>query len=272
MIVVLDTNAFVHRLHLLRNGIGPLFLHFLRSRQGHLFVPDILSQEYREQAVTLVRDSGAEIDGKFARIHAIVGEIVEYTIPSDEEVTTAVQARLQELAFLSIGQPLTEAILLAAGRRSLDKKRPCTKTDHGYKDCLIWESILCLAPGSEVHLVTKDQGFYDGEHLAAGLRDEAEQRQLRVTAHKELEQVLKALQVGEPPLDVATVSAALHAALGSLRDKCMTNWNLNQLGPGIEVSLVPFFTESIDRIYVDFTEGCTAGKRSLIPSSAVVCG
>ena len=188
MIVVLDTNAFVYRLHLLRNGIGPLFLHFLRSRQGHLFVPDILSQEYREQAVTLVRDSGAEIDGKFARIHAIVGEIVEYTIPSDEEVTTAVQARLQELAFLSIGQPLTEAILLAAGRRSLDKKRPCTKTDHGYKDSLIWESILCLAPGSEVHLVTKDQGFYDGEHLAAGLREEAEQRQLRVTAHKELEE------------------------------------------------------------------------------------
>ena len=59
----------------------------------------------------------------------------------------------------------------------MENRAPSSKSDHGYKDCLIWESILSVAVGGDVRILTRDKAFYDGEKsnkLAPSIVAEAE--------------------------------------------------------------------------------------------------
>lgn len=259
MIVVIDTNVFARELHLLRSGAGPLFLHFLKFKKGSLFVPEILRREYIEQTVATVQEMRQEIDSRFERLHALVGERDAYRIPSDRQVAAAAESRLQELTPLLREQPLTDEILLAAAKRSLEKRRPSIKSDHGLKDCVIWESILRLPTESDVHFVSHDKAFFDGEKLEASLDQDARKHSLVVTGHDKIEGVVRLLQDSEPPLDVARVLAVLNLALQRSIDKVMKQWNIGQIGPGTLIKMVPYFTEKLERTYVTFAQEYESG-------------
>jgi hypothetical protein len=253
MLVVLDTNVFVHELHLLRSGVGPLFLHFLAAKGGKLFIPGILKREYSEQALCVVQNAQKEITSKLTRIEAIVGVASGTTLPTPYEVQAAVKARLAELAPVALHSDLNDVLVLAAANRTFDGRAPSSKTDHGLKDCVIWESILTLPKGSEVHLVTHDKGFYEGAELAQALKTESEAQQIRVVAHNAVGDVLKDLQDGTPALDVARVSAALDAALLSRIVALEKQWDLMPLDRQVKNELVPYYTERVNRVFVTFT-------------------
>jgi hypothetical protein len=239
----------------MRSGIGPLFLHYLSLKSGKLVVPGILKREYTEQAIDLVQMNTREIKGRYRRIHAIVGEAEEIQFPTDSEVKAAVEARLVELASVIFEMPTTDEIILAAASRSFDGTAPALKSDHGLKDCVIWETILRLPTNSEVHLVSKDGAFFgEKDELAPALRDDAERRKLKVTPHRELGDVLTILQDGVPPLDIQKVTLALHDALRERRDAVMKQWSLTRVGPEAAIELKPYFTRQHNVISVEFSQ------------------
>lgn len=258
MIVIIDTQVFVRDTLLLRGGIGPVFLHFLALKKGRLFIPDILRLEYLEQSLLVAIEQRSKIDSAFERLHALAGEIQEYALPTENAVNDGVGKRLSDLGGMILNQEMSPDLKIATSNRVLAKRAPVTKSDHGYKDCMIWESILLLPAKSEVHLVSRDDGFFDGSALAPSLAAEAKERDLLVAAYRKLDDVVKLLQDGQPALNVDAIRQALHAALEQRRAKLMAQWHLTQLGPDVQTELTPYFTQTVGHSYVAFIERCSA--------------
>src|SRR6185369_10604342 len=86
MFVVIDTNIFVRESHLLRKKAGPPLIHFLRGARGHLFVPEILEQEYEEQTVSAVLEEIKDIHTAFSKIQTLVGARDDYRVPSERAI------------------------------------------------------------------------------------------------------------------------------------------------------------------------------------------
>jgi len=208
VIVVCDTNVFVRDTHLLRKKGGPTLLQFLRAIKGRLFVPEILRREYLEQTVLAVNEERSKATSALSALGTLVGRRHGQSMPDDNAVEQGTLARLRELETLTLAEPLSPELLAAAGTRSLEKRPPTSKSDHGYKDCLIWEFILRLASGSEVRLISRDnKAFFDGDQLSKALMDEANTRQINVLAYRSIEPLLEELQRQNPLLDLSALEA-----------------------------------------------------------------
>jgi hypothetical protein len=261
MIVIIDTNIFVRETHLLRKKAGPPFIHFLRAAKGKLFIPEILALEYREQAQLAAAEEVRTIDSAFGRIQSLVGYRDDYQVPSSDEVRESVEKRLKELEQVVLAMPLIDDVLLSASRRSIAKQPPTSKSDHGLKDCIIWESLLRLELGSDIRLVTRDaKAFLSGDGLSVHLLEEAASRKLNVRAYDTLEGVLKELQLaGAPVLHFDLVFDLLHGALQPVYQKALAQWSLSSLGGDFETVFEPYSTEAASRLYVTFVQTIQAG-------------
>lgn len=207
VIVICDTNVFVRETHLLRKKGGPDLVRQLRRTNGRLFVPDILRTEYIEQTLEA---ANAERQ-KYESASGVLGTLIGFRhqpLPNNEAINQTALDRLRALESITRNAPLTGEILEAAGRRSVAKRRPTSKTDHGYKDCLIWESVLRLPPGSDIRLVSRDdKAFFSGENLAQELSDDAQAKEIKVRAYKNIEDLIRDLQAESPALNMATTDA-----------------------------------------------------------------
>jgi hypothetical protein len=146
-------------------------------------------------------------------LQTLLGRRLDHLLPPKDAFQQEALKRLESLESLTRDAPLTDEIHLAAGKRILLKMRPTSKSDHGYKDCLIWESVLRLPPGSDVRLVSRDvAAFFDGEQLAPELVAEAGARGItvkgyNVTIAKSLVPLLQDLQAAHPLLDFSAREA-----------------------------------------------------------------
>ena len=205
MIIVCDTNIFVRETHLLRKKGGPQLVRLLQAVKGQLFVPEILKIEYVEQTRLAASEERSRASQAIGNLGTLVGSTTAPPLPSDDIVDQRTYERLESLDSLVLNLLMTDEVLAAAGRRSLQKKRPTSKTDHGYKDCLIWESVLRLPRGSTVRFISRDnKAFFDGEEFSKELIAEAVDRGIAIIGYKELDQVLRELQAA-PTLDLAAV-------------------------------------------------------------------
>lgn len=256
MFVVIDTNIFVRESHLLRKKAGPPLIHFLRGAGGRLFVPEILELEYEEQTVAAVSDEIEDVHAAFSKIQTLVGVRDDYLVPTNDAIVAATKDRLREMDALILRMPMSDEIVLAASRRSIKKKPPTSKTDHGLKDCLIWESVLRLPSGSDVRLVSHDKAFFADGRLHPQLVAEADQNGLNVRASNSLEGVLDELQgAGVPVFDANVLFEKLHEALQPAYAKAISQWSLTTLGGGdAETVFEPYATEHASRLYVTFEQ------------------
>lgn len=269
MIVVIDTNVFVRDTLLLRAKIGSAFLHYLHYRSGRLYVPEVLRREYSEQTVLLLREQRQNIEKAFTRIQALFGERDDFIIPTDDAAMKAVEDRLAEIKDLVFSNQMPDALLAAAGNRVLKKQPPVTKSDHGYKDCLIWESILELEKGSVVYLVTHDGGFYQKDQLHPLLAEESLGRGITVTAVRDLESVHAVLQEGSPPIDIRRLRDALDGSLSAIKEKLTTQWSLAEW-TDTGTSFVPYYTEKLNNLYVTFEQSYFVGSASVDGAPIIV--
>lgn len=208
VIVVCDTNVFVRETHLLRKKGGPQLVRLLRAVNGRLFIPEILRTEYLEQTRLAASEQRSRFSSAFENFQTLTGSRSDLPLLGDDAVDRRTQDRLAALAATTVSMSISDEILVAAGQRSLRKRRPTSKTDHGYKDCLIWESVLRLPAGSEVRLVSRDNAFFEGDQFAPELVAEARARGINVAGYRELEHVVGELQANTPALDLATAEAA----------------------------------------------------------------
>ena len=105
----------------------------------------------------------------------------------------------------------------------------------------------------QVRLVTRDKAFLTDGALSNELGVEADGRGISVIASPDLESVLKELQrQGAPGFDVEGALKALNAELGAVHSKLLQQWSLSSLGPHVQVSFEPFYTEDPRRLYLTF--------------------
>jgi hypothetical protein len=208
IVVVVDTNVFVRDTHLLRKKGGPALLRLLRAAKGQLLIPEILHREYVEQTVKAANEERSRVNTAFSALETLLGVRFDHPVPDGEAVRLGAVNRLRALEALTLPDPLTPELHVAAGNRSLESRRPTSKTDHGYKDCLIWESVLRLPRGSEVRFVSRDdRAFFEGDAFHPGLIAEARERGITVVGYRDIERVVEELAKASPALDLAAPEA-----------------------------------------------------------------
>jgi hypothetical protein len=182
--VLCDTNAAVRDAHLFRKRGGPLLVAMLRAKKAKLLVPEVLRTEYITQFIQAGDDALQKATKELDKLKTFCGYDMGGFLPRlqfGEAQALEILAQLEDVIHVI---PTTPELKVAAADRSINGIRPTSKTDHGYKDCLIWESLLTLPEGSEVLLLSRDEAaFFDGGVLAANLELEAKDRGLLLSAY-----------------------------------------------------------------------------------------
>lgn len=185
MFVVLDTNA-LYADPLLENAAG-VALRDAAERLGYrLLLPQVVFdeavQKQREkivQATSKLKDAARLLDGYRLAL--------PLDIPTDagfaEAIDAAVLQYRSELAKLFVGDdrlPYPDDTQQSMAERALTKRRPFLEHDRGYRDTLLWRSILVRAATADdqIYLITGDHGFRrdrDTNELHPELIHEAEE-------------------------------------------------------------------------------------------------
>lgn len=182
--VLCDTNAAVRDAHLFRKKGGPLLVAMLRAKKAKLLVPDVLRMEYINQFILAGEDARDKAMKELDKLKTFCGYDMSGFLPRPqfgEAQALEILAQLHDVIHII---PTTPELKVAAADRSINGVRPTSKTDHGYKDCLIWESLLTLPVGSEVLLLSRDEAaFFEKGVLAPNLEKEAKEKGLLLTAY-----------------------------------------------------------------------------------------
>lgn len=182
--VLCDTNAAVRDAHLFRKRGGPLLVAMLRAKKAKLLVPEVLRMEYINQFIQAGDDALQKATKELDRLKTFCGYDMSGILPTPQFGEAQAVDILAQLEDVIYSIPTTPEIKVAAADRSINGVRPTSKTDHGYKDCIIWESLLTLPGGSEVMLLSRDEAaFFDGQVLAPNLKKEAQDKGLLLTAY-----------------------------------------------------------------------------------------
>lgn len=182
--VLCDTNAAVRDAHLFRKKGGPFLVAALRAKRAKLLVPEVLRMEYITQFIQAGEDALQKATKELDKLKTFCGYGMGGFLPKSlfgEAQALDILAQLEDIIHTI---PTTQELKVAAADRSINGIRPTSKTDHGYKDCLIWESLLTLPKGSEVMLLSRDEAaFFNDGVLATELEREAKERGLFLTAY-----------------------------------------------------------------------------------------
>jgi hypothetical protein len=182
--VLCDTNAAVRDAHLFRKRDGRALIAMLRAKNAKLVVPDVLRLEYITQFIEAGNQALSKATEGLDRLKTFCGYDMREILPSSPFQEAHALEILTELDDVIHTIPTTSELKIAAADRTMKGIRPTSKTDHGYKDCLIWESLLTLPKGSEVILLSRDEAaFFENGRLAPGLESEAKERGLKLTAY-----------------------------------------------------------------------------------------
>jgi hypothetical protein len=183
LFIVCDTNAAVRDAHLFRKKGGPQLVALLRAKNAKLVLPEVLRTEYITQFAKVSEEALRDAMKEVHKLQSLCGYRLDDVLPKAKFWEARALEVLEQLTDVIHSVPTTDELLLAAANRSIGGHRPTSKSDHGYKDCLIWESLLTLPTGSEVLFVSRDEvAFFDEEALTPSLLKEAEVRGLLLTA------------------------------------------------------------------------------------------
>ncbi|MGY4785051.1 PIN domain-containing protein [Rhodococcus opacus] len=168
MFVVLDSNILLQDKKLTSAKFESILA---SSEAGHiqLVVPQVVFDEYINKFRETAPKAYQEFNNSLRSYKAYLPESQQSNFTNDkpdfEELTTIHQKAFTDILFRAKAKilPYPATTHEAITRRALDRRRPFTKEGHvGYRDVLIWESILELAPQGKTFLVTNDGGFVDG--------------------------------------------------------------------------------------------------------------
>lgn len=163
---------------------GPFLVAMLRAKKAKLVVPEVLRMEYITQFIQAGNAALHKATAELDKLKTFCGYDISGLLPKPKFGEAQALEILAQLEDVIHAIPSTPELKVAAADRSINGVRPTSKTDHGYKDCLIWESLLTLPEGSEVLLLSRDAAaFFDNGVLAPNLGKEAKEKGLLLTAY-----------------------------------------------------------------------------------------
>lgn len=261
--VVIDTNVAIQDSYFFFKKQGPELLDAMRRAGARLLVPEILRQEYLDNFVVIGRQSRGALAKGVSKARPFFDHQLNHFFPSDEEVRDRARLVLEGLQDVVTIIPETDALLIATGQRVKAKLAPCTKTDHGYKDCLIWESVLSMAKGSEVHIVTKDKAFYrddTSDELAPSILVEAEANGISIYGYCEKKQ-------GDDAMPLARVLKAILAHVPAADPNALNLVDLKNTGPSTTPTDGAVGADTGDRSDENIEHAPTSGMPDAQPSA-----
>jgi hypothetical protein len=177
LFVFCDTNAAAWDGHLFQKRSGLQLIALLRAKKGKLVVPEVMRGEYVKQYGRTSEDARQKAVVSAQRLQTLCGINLIELIPRDRFWEDRALELLTRLDDVIHAVPTTDALMVAAGQRSINEVPPTSKSDHGFKDCLIWESLMTLPPGSELVFLSRDKtAFFVKQSLAPNLAADAAER------------------------------------------------------------------------------------------------
>jgi predicted nucleic acid-binding protein len=166
MLVVLDTNIIVGDFHL-SGTAARVFLQQLPRSSHALHMPQIVIDEvvnkYRSEWEQLRRNTEKPRKETAKRVQLPIEPMITPAQVDQrvDEYRTELRNRLASVSATVVPYPKTPHDKLA--RREMERKRPFSETGAGYRDSLIWETVLEILDGTEqvVALITADKDFAD---------------------------------------------------------------------------------------------------------------
>lgn len=200
-LILVDTNIAIQEAHFFRKKGGLELVSFLKASGAKLLLPEVLRSEYVKNFGELARSIRGEAEKELSKLETMWGRRLGWLLPEEGFWQQQATSILEQLDEFTVAIPQTDALLLAAALRSMENRAPCSKTDHGFKDCLIWESVLSVAAGSDLRILTRDKAFYETDksnRLAPSMALEADALAIVVTAYNGRDQLGK--EAGRSPL------------------------------------------------------------------------
>lgn len=193
--VLVDTNRWRSSL-LLRTPAAAALMFAVSQAHGALGLPEVVEREVVKHGIELGWEARERVHKSLADIRALVGSTPEVRLPTDQQLTSAVASRLEDLEAVLLRVPFTVDVALRALDR-VDMRRPPAHTGQQYKDAVIWEVVLDLAQDYSIHLVSGDQAFFKDSNTRKGLEprlaEECQDRGVEVHLHESLGACLDAI-------------------------------------------------------------------------------
>ena len=172
--VVADTNPLESQGWDLTSGSLRIVEHECREGRFALYLPEVVLSELKAHAAIEARTAATRY-AQDVRTLRQLGEL--QGAPDPVALTAAYPARLDRRVaeFGATVVPIPDITHRELLERALFRRKPFgEKKDTGYKDTLIWLTVLQVAreQGAPVAFVTSDGDFRDGDQLALGLRDD----------------------------------------------------------------------------------------------------
>lgn len=242
MIFVLDTSE-LHEEKRLDGNLLRLFLLAKVLTKQRVCLPQVVMGEHLRASRDAMQRSVAAVEKELRVLTRYWGKL---------DVKLPALDREYEKWRLSIGDrlraagveilPYPSASHQSITERDLERRKPFSETGKGYRDALIWESVLDLAATSQDHIVfvtSNSRDFADGEALHGDLVSDLAERNLqgRVSLALGLSSALeKHLRHMLPPVD-----QSLRAALerGPAEGIDLAKWALQELKEVCPRLLVP---------------------------------
>lgn len=164
MFVVLDTNSFYGDPML--RGRNFRLLHTEQAKGTlQLVIPEAVRAElprrYREQ----IQRAGARTNDALSRLAALDVKTPKLDLADPDVAKEAyrmlLKARLKELGVLV--PPLPDISVDALFKLAIDERRPFRAGGKGFKDALIWQTVLSVAKDDEVMLISDDGDFAESQ-------------------------------------------------------------------------------------------------------------
>lgn len=162
MIVILDSNIFTADFHMSGNNFN-LFMDFLNRTDSKLYVPRVVLLEVKNNFKGGMQKARDGIQGQITGLKRRIVDIKLENPLTDNYIEQECQLYFEEFdeKLKSIGAEILEHPNVshqAIVERAIYKKKPFKQNGTGYRDTLIWESVIELLENQEtsVALITRN--------------------------------------------------------------------------------------------------------------------
>ena len=225
MRIVIDSNIICSDFHL----AGTMFRVFFDglARMGDsLYVPQLVLDEVKNRYSEKLEGCRYAIDSELHEVRRLTGKPFSSPVPEDtaqaiiEEYGQTLEDRLHKAGAFIVEYPgvAHQAIV----QRALSRMKPFTESGVGYRDTLIWETVISIAESDSepIAFITEDSDFADHEALLhPDLIEDLEERGLdpdRIVLYEDLEsfvidRITPTMEVAEDVL--AKLTAGTYAGI-----------------------------------------------------------
>ena len=198
---------------LLQSSIGSALLYILTEAKASIILPEVVELEVNRVMPELAERAVNIIRAEASLLRQLSGHRLFITGPSALAINEGIAHRWRELEGLFTRLPFTHDQAKSALHRVIRKAPPSGENNEQFRDCCIWEAALWAASDRVVHLVTRDNAFYESRKhsngLAFNLSEELKAARREIQIYPGLREFLESIGDSASLIDEALIRSAI---------------------------------------------------------------